>query len=171
MSDSMPPDPSGTYPPAGQQQPGVPPQQPNQRQPGVPPQQPNQQAPSGGGKPLLFGGIGVVVGLLVGVLAGSTLLGGSGSGGGDAAEDAAIACDYASSLAEDFDPDALALDDPLIWQLQAAGGLAQAAATADPAYAMLGEQGLDLFEGASRLDTELLEETLQAMDTTCASAV
>lgn len=148
-----------------QQQPGVPPQQ----QPGVPPQQqPNHPAPSGGGKPLLFGGIGVLVGLLVGVLAGSALLGGSGSAGSGADADAQVACSYVEASVGEVNEESMALDQPLIWQLHGAGGLAEAAATGDGSYEAFGEQGRDLFQAASTLDLELAQTTLEAMKQSCA---
>lgn len=176
MSYSMPP---GDYPPAGQPQPdaqpqqaGVPPQHagaPGQ-QPEMP-QQPGQAASGSGGKALLFGGIGVVVGLLVGVLAGSTLLGGNTGVGGEAGEgaagDAAAACAYVTANVDGLDQESLALDEPLIWQLQAAGALAQAAAVGDAGYQALGEQGMELFGAMGRLDVQVAQSTLTAMDEIC----
>lgn len=177
MNASMPP---GDYPPAGQpqhgvqpQQSGVPPQQAGAppQQPGVPPQQPGQTAPGSSGKSLLFGGIGVVVGLLVGVLAGSTLLGGNAGIGGEAGEgaagDAAAACAYVTANVDGLDQESLGLDEPLIWQLQAAGALAQAAAVGDASYQALGEQGMELFGAMSRLDVQVAQSTLTAMDQIC----
>ena len=91
----------------------------------------------------------MVVGLLIGVLAGSTLLGGGGDAGSGPEE-------------------SMALDQPLIWQLQGAGALAQAAATGDESYQAFGEQGMELFRAMSTLDLELAQSTLTAMESSCA---
>ncbi|WP_147918070.1 hypothetical protein [Ruania zhangjianzhongii] len=165
MSDSMPPASSGAYPPAGQQ---PPPPGSSGAYPGPPSQSASSEpAPPGGGKPLLFGGIGVVVGLLVGVLAGSTLLGGGGAAGGGAADDAATACAYVEASVDQVSEEAMALDQPLIWQLQAAGALAKAAATGDEDYEAFGEQGIELFQAMSTFDAELAQTTLAAMEQSC----
>lgn len=120
---------------------------------------------------MLFGGVGVVVGLLVGVLAGSVLLGGNAGIGGGAGEgaagDAAAACAYVTANVDDLNEESLALDEPPIWQLQAAGTLAQAAAVADASYQALGEQGMELFGAMARLDVQVAQSALTAMDQIC----
>ena len=156
---STPPPPDGQFPP--------PPPQSGQPTPGVPQQQPGQPT-SGGSKPLLFGGIGVVVGLLIGVLAGSTLLGGGGDAGSGPDADAQAACAYVEASVGEVDEESMALDQPLIWQLQGAGALAQAAATGDESYQAFGEQGMELFRAMSTLDLELAQSTLTAMESSCA---
>lgn len=132
----------------------------------MPEQAPSQPAPSGGGKPLLFGGIGVVAGLLIGVFAGSFFAGGDAGSGPDA--DAQAACTYVEASVGGVDEESMALDQPLIWQLQGAGALAQAAATGGSSYAAFGEQGMSLFQAMSTLDLELAQSTLEDMERSCA---
>ena len=111
---------------------------------------------------LLPGAIGAAVGLVVGGFVGSILGGGADDPGVDA--DLRLACDYASSLTEDFDPDAVIdVDGPVHWQVLAVSGHAQAAAAADDTYAELRTHSGDLLTGTQSLDAALIEETLTAM--------
>ena len=132
----------------------------------MPPQAPDQAPTSGGGKPLLFGAIGVVAGLVVGVFAGSFFVGGGSGTGPDA--DAQAACTYVEASVGEVNEESMVLDQPLIWQLQGAGALAQAAAAGDGSYEAFGEQGMELFRAVSTLDLDLAQSTLQAMDESCA---
>lgn len=182
MNSEIPPEGGNGHPPAGGQQPygqaGPYAQQgPYPQQQGYASQPPESQPQPGAGQPapagrsaagrssLIPGAIGLVAGLVLGVLAGA-LFSGSSSGIG-ASSDVSTACRYVAALSEDFDPETIGVQDPTMWRLQAVAGLAQAAALADPDYQAFGEQGMDLYAAASRVDVEGMQASLQAMDETC----
>ncbi|MFC7464382.1 hypothetical protein [Brachybacterium sp. GCM10030252] len=113
----------------------------------------------------------VVVGLLglgVGGIGGFLL--GRGGVGGPSDPNLAEACATLDRISGQLpiDEDSLALDDPLVWELLAAGSHFTAAGSEPDGDEQLREIGTEVQQGISALDVELLEDATSKMQAECA---
>ena len=90
-----------------------------------------------------------------------------GDDDGQADRDASAACDVLEGLPSDITTKKLDLDEPELYELQGIGSLAQAAGKADAAYEKMGQAGQDLFASLTRLDSDLLGDSLDDLRSEC----
>lgn len=111
-------------------------------------------------------------GLVIGGLGGTLLAGGIGIGS-DSRMDQNISegCAILDRLEEDLpvQEDSLGLEDPLVFELGAAGHHFLAAGAGDNS-GVLWSGGSDLVAGMSRLDVELTNQGIETLEETCANA-
>lgn len=117
---------------------------------------------------LVTGLIGFGLGGLGGVLLTSGL-GGSGSRTDQNVSDGCAILDRVESELPVTD-DSLSLEDPLLFELGAAGQLFMASATTEDGDEAVQDAGRGLLSGASMLDTGQINESLEALAPLCADA-
>lgn len=114
-----------------------------------------------------------MLGLLIGGLGGTLLAAGVGGGGSGsrAGQNISEGCAILDRLEEDLpvEEDGFDLGSPLMFELGAAGNHFMAAGAGDT-DGVLWSAGSDLVAGMSRMDVELTNEGLEALEETCASA-
>lgn len=117
---------------------------------------------------VVTGLIGLGAGGLGGYLLGSP--GGTSSSGPRAEQNLEGGCTILERLDAELpaDGDALDLSEPLLFELTAAGSSFMAAGRADENYEVPAETGQDLVAGASTVNIELINESVQSLQTECA---
>lgn len=118
---------------------------------------------------VIAGALGLGAGGLGGYLLGSP--GGSASGEDRAAQNIAEGCAVLDRVGDELPVDAESLDlsEPLIFELTAAGSSFMAVGRVDESREALTEAGSDLVSGASTLNAERINETLEVLETECAA--
>lgn len=136
---------------------------------------PPAHGPPGYGEPVRAGtgskaALFMILGLVVGLVAGGLITWQIFSGGGktvSAEYDVEVLCNYTADLPTNSEKQDISPGEPNLWRLQATAALAIAAERADTSYDELGELGNQLFSAVNRVDLELKNESVNAIQEFC----
>lgn len=118
---------------------------------------------------MVAGLIGLGIGGLGGYLLGSP--GGAASAEDRAAQNVAEGCAVLDRVGDELpvDMESLDLNEPLIFELTAAGSSFMAVGRVDESREALTEAGAELVSGASTLNAERINESLEVLESECAA--